>query len=65
MLFRSLGPVAISATAVAEAAIAGMLDGKRVVVPGLGAKLMGVGGRLTPRALLLPALRRAAGRRGS
>ena len=60
-----LGPVAISAAAVAEAAIAGMLDGKRLVVPGLGAKLMGAGGRLTPRALLLPALRRAAGRRGS
>lgn len=60
-----LGPVAVSAGAVAEAAITGMIDGKRLVIPGLGAKLMGVGGRFTPRALLLPALRRAADRRGT
>ena len=59
-----LGAVTTSARDVAEAAIAGMLDGKRLVVPGLGAKLMGVGGRLTPRGILLPALRRAATRRG-
>lgn len=60
-----LGPVAVSAGTVAEAAITGMLDGKRLVIPGLGAKLMGVGGRFTPRGLLLPALRRAADRRGT
>ena len=59
-----LGPVASSAAEVAEAAIAGMLDGKRLVVPGVGAKLMGVGGRFTPRGILLPALRRTAARRG-
>lgn len=59
-----LGAVTTSAREVADAAIAGMLEGKRLVVPGLGAKLMGAGGRLTPRRILLPALRRAATRRG-
>lgn len=59
-----LGPVATSARDVADAAIAGMLVGRRLVVPGLGPKLMAVGGRFAPRALLLPALRRAATRRG-
>ena len=59
-----LGAVTTSAQDVAEAAITGMLEGKRLVVPGLGAKLMGVGGRLTPHGVLLPALRRAATRRG-
>lgn len=59
-----LGPLTTSARDVADAAIAGMQAGKRLVVPGLGAKLMGVGGRFTPRGLLLPALRRAASRRG-
>lgn len=59
-----LGPVAMTAGDVAEAAIGGMLTGKRLVIPGIGAKLMGVGGRFTPRSLLLPALRRAGGRRG-
>lgn len=58
-----LGSVSTSAREVADAAIAGMLEGKRLVVPGLGAKLMGAGGRLTPRGILLPALRRAATRR--
>lgn len=59
-----LGGVAMSAREVADAGIAGMLGGKRLVVPGVGAKLMGVGGRFTPRGILLPALRRAAARRG-
>jgi short-subunit dehydrogenase len=54
----------MSAREVADAGIAGMLGGKRLVVPGVGAKLMGVGGRFTPRGILLPALRRAAARRG-
>lgn len=53
----------VAAEDVAEAGIAAMLDGKRVVVPGLVSKLTGFGGRLTPRALLLPALRLAAARR--
>jgi short-subunit dehydrogenase len=47
---------------VAEAAITAMLDGRRLVVPGMAAKLAGLGGRFTPRRILLPALRRAAGR---
>lgn len=59
-----LGPVAMSPHDVAEAGIAAMLAGKRLVVPGLGPKLMGAGGRFTPRAVLLPILRRAAVRRG-
>ena len=59
-----LGPVTMSASAVAEAGIAGMLSGKRLVVPGVGAKLMSAGGRFAPRGILLPALRRAAARRG-
>lgn len=59
-----LGPVAMSPGDVAEAGIAGMLDGKRLVVPGLAPKLIGLGGRFTPRGVLLPLLRRAATRRG-
>ena len=58
-----LGAVTMSARDVADAGISGMLEGKRLVVPGLGAKLMGVGGRFTPRGVLLPILRRAALRR--
>lgn len=53
----------VSAEVVAEAGITAMLRGKRVVVPGLVPTLTGIGGRFTPRALLLPALRRAAARR--
>lgn len=59
-----LGAVTTPVREVADAAIAGMLEGKRLVVPGLGPKLMGAGGRFTPRRILLPALRRAAARRG-
>lgn len=59
-----LGAVAMSAREVAEAGIAGMLDGKRLVVPGVGPKLMSMGGRFAPRGVLLPMLRRAATRRG-
>ncbi|QUR67352.1 SDR family NAD(P)-dependent oxidoreductase [Mycobacterium spongiae] len=42
---------------VAEAAIAGMLAGKRGVVPGLVPKFVSTSGRLAPRSLLLPAIR--------
>ena len=59
-----LGAVTTSARDVAGAGIAGMLEGKRLVVPGLGPKLMGIGGRFTPRGVLLPILRRSAARRG-
>ncbi|KRE33153.1 ketoacyl reductase [Mycobacterium sp. Soil538] len=58
------GPVQVSAHDVAEAGIDGMITGRRIVVPGLLPKLTGLGGRFAPRALLLPALRRAAARRG-
>ena len=58
----AVGFAAASATAVAEAGITAMQHGKRLVVPGMGSKLMGIGGRLTPRRILLPALRRAAER---
>jgi uncharacterized protein len=42
---------------VAEAAIAGMVDGKRSVVPGIVPKAVSIGGRYMPRTLLLPGLR--------
>lgn len=57
------GSVQVSAENVADAGIEAMIGGKRLVVPGLVPKLTGLGGRFTPRALLLPALRRAAARR--
>jgi short-subunit dehydrogenase len=57
-----VGFAATSAEVVAEAAINAMLEGRRLVVPGMAAKLAGLGGRFTPRRILLPALRRAAGR---
>lgn len=58
-----IGALTMSARDVAEAGIAAMINGKRMVVPGLGAKLMGLGGRFTPRGVLLPALRRAGAKR--
>ena len=57
-----VGFAATSADVVAQAAITAMLEGRRLVVPGTAAKLAGLGGRFTPRRILLPALRRAAGR---
>lgn len=42
---------------VANAAIGGMLAGKRTVVPGLVPKVMSTGGRYIPRTLLLPGIR--------
>jgi short-subunit dehydrogenase len=42
---------------VAEAAIEGMLAGRRSVVPGLVPKFVSTGGRLLPRSVLLPAIR--------
>lgn len=47
----------VSPTDVAEAAIDGMLTGKRTVVPGVVPKVVSNGGRYTPRSLLLPAIR--------
>jgi short-subunit dehydrogenase len=48
----------LSSVHVARAAIAGLDDNKRVVTPGLAIRAMGVGGRHTPRAVLLPLLKR-------
>jgi uncharacterized protein len=51
-------PVAqVSPRDVAEAAIGGMLAGKRSVVPGIVPKVVSTGGRFVPRTLLLPGLR--------
>ncbi|MGB8391062.1 SDR family NAD(P)-dependent oxidoreductase [Mycobacterium sp.] len=51
-------PIAqVSPHDVAEAAIGGMLAGRRSVVPGAVPKAVSVGGRFAPRSLLLPALR--------
>jgi short-subunit dehydrogenase len=46
-----------SPSEVAEAAIVGMLEGKRSVVPGIVPNIVGLAGRFTPRSALLPALR--------
>jgi hypothetical protein len=48
----------VSSADVARAAIEGLDDNKRVVTPGLAIRAMGIGGRYTPRAVLLPLLKR-------
>jgi len=48
---------------VARAAVEGMEKGRRVVVPGLPAKLTSAGGRFAPRTLLLPAAKMVMSRR--
>ena len=53
----NIGFAQVSPHDVARAAIAGMLDGKRSVVPGVVPKVASIGGRFTPRSVLLPALR--------
>ena len=60
----SIGIAQVSPADVAEAAIEGMLDGKRSVVPGLVPKVVGIGGRFAPRSLLLPAIRLGSRFRG-
>jgi short-subunit dehydrogenase len=47
----------VSPDDVAEAAIGGMLAGKRTVVPGVVPKIASTGGRYIPRTLLLPGIR--------
>jgi uncharacterized protein len=59
----SVGIAQVSPNDVAEAAIDGMLEGKRSVVPGLVPKVMSMGGRFAPRSVLLPALRLGQGLR--
>jgi short-subunit dehydrogenase len=53
----SVGIAQVSPHDVAEAAIDGMVEGKRSVVPGLVPKFVGLTGRFTPRSVLLPAIR--------
>lgn len=60
----SVGIAQVSPGDVAEAAIDGMLEGKRSVVPGLVPKIVGIGGRFAPRSVLLPALRLGQSLRG-
>jgi short-subunit dehydrogenase len=47
----------VSPRDVAEAAIGGMLAGKRTVVPGIVPKVVSTAGRFAPRSLLLPGMR--------
>jgi short-subunit dehydrogenase len=55
--------MSVPAQEVAAAAVRGMLHGKRTVTPGVATKGMALGGRLVPRSLLLPVVKRAAGAR--
>jgi uncharacterized protein len=48
---------------VARAAVDGMVRGRRVVTPGVTAKVMSTTGRLTPRPIVLPLMRAAYRRR--
>jgi uncharacterized protein len=59
----SIGVAQVSPQDVAEAAIVGMLEGRRSVVPGVVPKVVSLGGRLVPRSVLLPALRIGTGLR--
>lgn len=56
---RSGGPsmagiLRVSAADVAEEGVRGMVEGRRTVTPGLGAKALATTGRYSPRAFLLP-----------
>lgn len=51
------GPLWVSAEQAAAQAIAGMVTGRRRVVPGVFAKVQTLGGRYTPRGLVAPILR--------
>ncbi len=57
-----IGPAMIPAAAVAAAAVAGMVGGKRSVVPGVVNQAAALGGRYAPRTLALPALSALLGR---
>jgi short-subunit dehydrogenase len=59
----SIGIAQVSPVDVAKAAIAGMLEGRRSVVPGFVPKVVSLGGRFAPRSVLLPALRIGTGLR--
>jgi short-subunit dehydrogenase len=48
----------VSADQAAEAALAGLDQGKQRVAPGLPGRLLDLGGRLVPSRLIAPVLRR-------
>lgn len=51
-------PLWVSAAKVAEQAVDGLAANKRIVAPGLGTRVMTLAGHYTPRAVLLPVMRR-------
>jgi short-subunit dehydrogenase len=57
-LFSAPDFTIMSSEQVAKAAVKGLEHGKRTVAPGVAAKAATIGGRLTPRTVLLPLLRR-------
>jgi short-subunit dehydrogenase len=57
------GPARVSPKSVAQAAVHGMEQGRRTVVPGIVPKAMAAGGRFAPRTILLPAARLTLGGR--
>jgi short-subunit dehydrogenase len=57
-LFSAPDFTILSAERVAAAAVHGLEKGKRTVAPGIAAKFATVGGRMVPRTVLLPVLRR-------
>jgi hypothetical protein len=61
----AMKPALVPAAEVARQAYAGLMAGKRVVVPGAANWLMIWGSRLTPRALLLPMLAMGQKKRGA
>lgn len=52
----AMKPAMLSARVVAQQGYAGLMAGKRIVIPGVVNKLLVFFARLTPRALLLPIL---------
>ena len=62
---KDAGAVVITARAAAEAAYAGLMAGRRVVVPGTGAKFLARTMAWMPHAILLPQLLARQGRRGA
>src|SRR3954454_17132217 len=57
-LFAAPDFTIVSPEDVAKAAVEGLERGKRTVAPGVAAKFATIAGRLTPRTVLLPTLRR-------
>jgi short-subunit dehydrogenase len=53
------GFMTVDAESVAAAAVHGMVRGKRTVVPGTVTKALGLGGRFSPRSVLLPVAAKA------